>query len=361
MAREFTVTVIGGGNGAHAAVVDQCLRGHRVRWFRRDANDLPAAGTITHDGILEVGTATPEVCTSDLGVAITGADLILAPVPADAQSGLFPTLLPLLTAGQAVAFTPGTFGTWMAARQRPDVVFLETGTLPYLCRVTRPFHVSIPVVSNHLPVGSVPGVGTQADHGHAMFSTAYPAAVRLSDGLDAALVNWGPVIHPPLVTHNLGAIESLADRFDVHAEGTSPAVRRVQQALDTERISLREHLGLAAPHWPLDEYYAGADGTMYPPDAKDRLLASDLWRESLTLGHRYLTEDVACGLVLAVTLAGLAQSDAPVGSATIKLLSLALQRDLQMEGRSVASLGIESIDHLRSHAREGFTSAGVGA
>lgn len=334
------VTVIGGGNGSHAAVVDQVLRGHEVRWYRRDGATLPPDGRLGYDGVLGDGHVSPAVLTDDLVTAVAGADLVLAPIPADLQAGLFADLLPVLEAGQAVAFTPGTGGTLIAAGQRPDVAFLETGTLPYLTRVTGPHHVSIPVVSAHLPVGSEPGDGPLADEAHRRFALAYPSAVRLRDGLDGALANWGPVIHPPLLVHNLGAIESLGDRFDIHAEGTTPAVRRTQVALDAERIAVRRALDLPGSDWPLSDYYAGSETSMYPPDAKQRLLDSDLWREPLTLDHRYLTEDIACGLVLNVSLARWIGVPAPVGEAILTLLGVALGRDLPAEGRTVAQLGL---------------------
>lgn len=334
------VTVIGGGNGSHAAVVDQVLLGHEVRWYRRDRASLPPDGRVAYDGILGEGQVSPALLTDDITEAVAGADLVLAPIPADLQPALFEDLLPVLEPGQVVAFTPGTGGTILAHRRRPDVAFLETGTLPYLTRVTGPHRVSIPVVSARLPVGSEPSSGPLADVAHQRFAQAYPAAVRLRDGLDAALTNWGPVIHPPLLVHNLGAIESLGDRFDIHGEGTTPAVRRTQIALDQERIALRRALALPGGDWPLSDYYAGSETSMYPPDAKQRLLDSDLWRETLTLEHRYLTEDVACGLVLNVSLAHLVAVPAPVGDAILALLGVALERNLLADGRTAASVGL---------------------
>jgi opine dehydrogenase len=170
--------------------------------------------------------------------------------------------------------------------------------------------------------------------------------VRLTSGLDAALSNWGPVIHPPLIVHNLGAIESLGDRFDIHAEGASKAVLTTTRALDAERIALRQALGLCGPHWPLEDYYAGRETSMYPSDAKERLLASDLWRESVSTDHRYVHEDIRCGLVLNVALSGLAGVETPVGSAILTLVGRALETDLRLVGRSLRSLGIQSLDQV---------------
>lgn len=343
------VAVLGGGNGAHAAVVDLTLKGCEVTWWRREPSRFPAV--LAYRGILGDGEITP-TGSGDLAAAVEGAALIVVPVPAPGVPDLLTRLAPVLAPGQSVVFTPGTFATWLGASLRPDVVFLETGTLPYLVRVVDGV-VKIADVAARLPVGSIPG---GADHG--AFAAAYPAAVRVTDGLDAALCNWGPVIHPPLVVENLGAIESLGDGFDIHAEGTSPAVRRTILALDAERVALRRALRIPGEHWPIATHYARSPLGMYSPQAHDRLVASGLWRESLSLDHRYLTEDVLCGLVLNVSLGRLAAVDMPVGESLLALLRVALGRDPFREGRTAAAIGAGDLTAVRRIAREGYRLIG---
>ncbi|MDQ3176766.1 MAG: NAD/NADP octopine/nopaline dehydrogenase family protein [Actinomycetota bacterium] len=237
---------------------------------------------------------------------------------------------------------------------RPDVTFLEVGTLPYLARLTAPDKVGIPVAASRLPVGSIPGDGPRADAAHETFATVNPSAVRVADGLDAALTNWGLVIHPPLITHNLGATESLGDRFDIHSEGTSPAVKRAILALDAERIALREILGIPAEHWPISTHYERSPLGMYPPDAHDRLVATGLWRESLDLEHRYLWEDTMCGLVLSASLGRLAGFAMPQSEAILQLVGVALGVDPWTIGRTTASIGIADLGEARRLAASGL-------
>jgi hypothetical protein len=45
---------------------------------------------------------------------------------------------------------------------------------------------------------------------------------------------------------NAGPIEHF-ERWDIHKEGTQPAIRRVTDQLDSERIAVREALGYGAP------------------------------------------------------------------------------------------------------------------
>jgi opine dehydrogenase len=348
------VAVLGGGNGSHAAVVELTIRGHEVRWWRRDAAAFPGAGRIRYDGTLGDGVVEPAATTDDLAAAVSGAAVVLCPLPATVQTDLLARLAPVLAAGQVVVFTPGTFGTWLGARRRPDVTFMETGTLPYLARMRGPGHVAVPVLATRLPVGSIPGTGERADAAHAAFSALFPSAVRVSDGFDAALLNWGPVLHPPAVVHNLGAIESLGDRFDIHSEGTSDAVRRAILALDEERIALREHLGVPAEHWPIRWHYEGSPKSMYGADAKARLIASGIFRESLHLEHRYIEEDIALGLVLLAALGRVAGCPLPHAEALLTVAGKALGRDLWAQGRTLAALGTDDLDEVRERARHGF-------
>lgn len=348
------VAVLGGSNGALATVVELTLAGHEVHWWRREESSFPPGGTITYEGLLGEGTLRPATWTADLARAVTGAEVVLAPLPATAQEELIPRLAPHLAEGQVVAFLPGTFGSWVGAGARPDVVFMETATLPYLARQKAPGHVAVPVTAARLPVGALPGEGAEADRAHALFAGLYPAAVRLPDALSVALANWGTILHPPVVLHNLGAIETLGENFDVHSEGTSDGVRRSILALDAERIALREALGIPGEHWPISTHYDRSPLSMYGPEAKDRLVASGLFRESLHLEHRYVTEDIVLGLVLLASLGRLAGVDMPVSEALLALSGPSLGIDPFATGRTVASLGIDDLDELRRRVQHGL-------
>lgn len=351
------IAVLGGGNGAHAAVVDLTLKGFEVAWWRRDHASFPPDGVVGYSGILGDGEIGPASTMDDLAAALQDARLVLVPLPATAQPDVLDRLEPLLHADQVVAFTPGTFGTWLGASRRPDVTFVETGTLPYLARRTGDAAVGIPVVATRLPVGSIPGEGVRADRAHALFARVFPAAVRVRDGLDAALTNWGPVLHPPLVLHNVGAIESLGERFDIHAEGSSPAVVRTILAVDAERVRLRTALGIPGEHWPISTHYDQSPLGMYGEEAKERLVASGLWRESLRLDHRYVTEDVYGGLTLTASFGRLAGHAMPVSEALLRLAATVFDRDPFAVGRTASALGVDDVDTVIAAARTGRATA----
>ena len=157
-------------------------------------------------------------------------------------------------------------------------------------------------------------------------------------------MNAGPVIHSPLVVLNTGPIEH-PSAYDIHNEGTTPGIRRVIRTLDHERISVREALGFKPNHYPLEDYF---DDTrplewMYPRRTKKLLIESGFWREEIGYRHRYVTEDIACGLAFLVSVAGYAGVDVPVARSLLALAGVVAGVDYVKEGRTLGSFGLSML------------------
>jgi opine dehydrogenase len=346
------IAVLGGGNGAHAAAADLTELGHRVRFWRRDAAaiaGLRAAGNrLTlkdRRGRREVEIA---VVTHDMGEALRGAVLIVGPAPAFAQADIARAMAPHVADGQVVLLTPGSFGSYLMAKALRNagagtcIAFAETGTLPYLARKHGPQEVAITVRATRLPTGVFPLADKTRVLG--ILREAYPAVEDVGDALSGALMNAGPVIHPPLILMNAGPLQHF-DRWDIHKEGTQPAIRRVTDALDAERIAVRSGLGYGAPHFPLaDHYRDDGEEWMYGRKAHGPLVDSGDWREHVVLTeHRYMREDVAEGLAFLVSVADWAGVDAPVARGLLALGSAACGADFRTTGRTLERLGLAGL------------------
>lgn len=354
------IAVLGGGHGAYAAAADLALAGHAVRLWRRDAAALQPvldAGSITlkdADGVHEARLA---LASADIGAVLQGAELIVVPGPATAQVDIARAMAPHLVDGQVVFLPPGTFGSVLMARtvraagSRADVAWAETGTLPYLARKHGPREVNVTVRAVRLPTGVYP----QRDAARALevIGRAYPAVHGCGDALSGALMNAGPVIHPPLILMNAAPLQHF-ERWDIHAEGTQPAVRAVTDRLDAERIAVREALGHGAPHYPLADHYQN-DRWMYG-DAHQQLVKSGDWREHIDLHqHRYMQEDTVLGLGFLASAARYAGVDAPVAHGLLALAGAILGRDLREGERSFEALGLAALspDALRRRLVDG--------
>jgi len=347
------IAVLGGGNGSYAAAADLSERGHAVRFWRRAAEALrPVLESRSirikdFKGERDVAIATP---TADIGEAIRGAELIVVPTPAFAQADIAAAMAPHLSDGQVVFLPPGTFGSYVMMKRlreagcTADVAFAETGTLPWLVRKHGEATVAITTRATRLPTGVLPARSTE--HALTVIGRAFPNAIeRCEDAMSGALMNAGPIIHPPLILMNAGPIEHF-ERWDIHNEGTQPSIRRVTDALDAERVAIREALGYGAPHFPLaDHYDPNRQEWMYGNMAHDKLVDSGDWRERLDLKtHRYMLEDIGHGLAFLVSVGEWAGVPCPVAAGLLAIGSAVAERDFRREGRTLGTVGLAGLD-----------------
>ncbi len=342
------IAILGGGHGAYAAAADLSENGHEVRLWRRDAQALKPVqqlGSIVlkdAKGAREVPIA---LATSDIAAALRGAELILLPTPATAQHDIAALMAPHLVDGQVVFLAPGTFGSYVMARQvqatgnRADIAWAETGTLPYLARKHAEREVNLTIRAVRLPTGVYPE--RLSSRAIEVIRRAYPSVHGCGDALSGALMNAGPIIHPPLMVMNAAPLQHF-ERWDIHNEGTQRAVRDVTDRLDQERIAIRTALGHGAPHYPLADHYNN-DQWMYG-DAHKKLVKSGDWRETIDLyAHRYITEDVELGLAFLASAARFAGVDAPLTHGILAVVGGFLGRDLRAGARTLESLGLATL------------------
>ena len=357
------IAVLGGGHGAYAAAADLSEQGHDVRLWRRDAAALKPvldSGAIKVKDIHGERAIPIARASADFGETIRGAQLVLIPAPATAQEDIARELASHLTDGQVVFLPPGTFGSYVmseiarAAGSYAEVTWAETGTLPYLARKQAADEVRITIRAARLPTGAYPA--KRSEHAFSVIRQAYPVIEPCEDALSGALMNAGPIIHPPLILMNAAPLQHF-ERWDIHNEGTQASIRRVTDALDAERIAVREALGYGAPHFPLaDHYRPDGEEWMYGRKVHKKLTDSKDWSEKIVLTeHRYMREDVEQGLAFLVSVAEWAGVACPVASGLLSIASAVVGRDLRACGRTLESLG------LRDQSRESMrTLLGAG-
>lgn len=361
------VAVLGGGNGAYATAADLALSGHAVRMWRRDVEAfrpvLDDKTIILRDGDAR-HYAKIALPTAHLVEAVAGAEAVIVPLPAFAQKELAAELAPILEDGQLVLLTPGTFGSYVMAIEllrlgcAAQVTFAESATLPYLARKLGAREVGVTGRATLLPFGLYPG--RVADAVRPRLRSIFPSATIVEDVLDVALLNAGPIIHPPLIILNAAALEH-SEPYDIHNDGTQPCTRAVQEALDSERISVRQQLGYRSPHFPLRDYYEGRTW-FYDTGAREQLVDSNYWRERVDLRtHRYVTEDIFFGLALIVSVASWAGVDVPVGRGLLSIASSIVTRDSQETGRTLTTIGLASLStaEVRDLLKEGTRQLGI--
>jgi len=219
--------------------------------------------------------------------------------------------------------------------------------LPYLARKHGEREVNITIRAIHLPTGVFPL--SKMDSAIEVIKRAYPSVHGCGDILSGALMNAGPIIHPPLMVMNAAPLQHF-DEWDIHNEGTQKAVRDVTDKLDQERMNVRKAFGYDAPHYPLADHYNN-DRWMYG-DAHKKLTDSGDWREHIDLySHRYITEDTALGLAFLASAARYAGVEAPVAHGILAIVGGFLDRDLYQGPRTFEELGLAQLTRDELTAR----------
>jgi len=171
-------------------------------------------------------------------------------------------------------------------------------------------------------------------------------------------MNAGPIIHPPLIVMNAGPIEHF-ERWDIHKEGTQGSIRRVTDALDAERIAVREALATARRIFrcaPLCKGRRAMDvwpRLARPPDRLGRLAERIVLTE-----HRYMREDLRVGLSFLVSAAALAGVENAFGKILLAIGGAICGENFMDGGRTLQNLGFGDLDRngLQTLLRQGFPS-----
>jgi opine dehydrogenase len=348
-----TIAVLGAGNGGCAAAGDLARRGHAVRLYSRSPATLAplvARGGVELRGAAGEGFVPLPRITGDLGAAVDGADVVLLVVPSLAHPWYGEQLAPLLQPAQIVLLNPGhTLGglAFAASLRRAGYAgrlrLGETATLTYCTRLVGPATVDVFRVAPRLPFAAFPGRDTAALL--AALQPLYPALAPAASVLETALMDINAVEHPPQALCNAGWIEATAGDFYFYYEGTSPAVARAIEALDAERLALVRALGFEPVSFLARFHEAGyttdaalASGSVY--HALQESAANRWIRAPRSLDHRYLHEDVGCGLVPWCEIAVLAGVPTPLMRGLVDLAGALVGRDYWATGRTLAALGV---------------------
>jgi opine dehydrogenase len=283
----------------------------------------------------------------EIADALGGADLIYAVGPAYSTEPFAEACKPHLKPGQTVIVCPGSCGGAIAFKngagldlKDEGVVVAETSTLPYAVRLMAPGKIRIfNKLKGGLFLAAVPARNTES--AMEKVRDIYPAMRLAKNILQTSLQNGNPVIHPAITLMNVALIERTQGDFDFYHEGVTPAVGRLVEAVDRERIAIGEKLGVTVIP---DPELGVAQGYMLEATYDTGFVTAPGFagvKAQSRLDYRYFNEDVGYGLVFLKQLGHQVGVATPVISAVITLVSRLMRRDYEGEARrTMASLGL---------------------
>ncbi len=359
-------TVIGAGHGGKAMASHLALMGFHVTLYNRSATNISA---IQARGGIELesyeggprGFSRLTLVTSDIGEAVAQADIIMVVVPSTAHANIAKIVAPHLRDGQIVVLNPGrTCGTIEFAKIlgdhscRADVTVAETETFIYTSRSEGPAQTRIFRIKEAVPLAALPA--TRTPMVLAALASAYPQFIDGVNVLHTGLNNMGAIFHPTLTILNAGRIECIGEEFQFYIDGVTPAVARVLEELDRERVTVASALGIRARtglEW-LHMAYNATGINLY--EAIRNQPGYYGIKAPTTLNHRYITEEVPMSLVPIAALGQRYGVSVRGMDSIIRLASIIHQTDYWRRGRTLEKLGIEavSVNELTRYVNEGL-------
>ncbi len=349
----MNIAVLGSGNGGCAIAFDCAAHGHKVslfdfEQFSESIKAVQENGGIYSEGGLE-GFQQMAYAGHNIEKALDGANIIYAVGPAYSTKSFAGKCKPYLKKGQIVIVCPSSCGGSIEFKngaglelRDEEIIVAETSTLPYAVRLLEPGKVWIyNKLKSGLFLAAVPAQNT--NYVLEQVRDVYPAMIVAKNILQTSLQNGNPVIHPAVTLMNVALIERANCDFDFYQEGVTPAVGRLMEGVDKERIAIGNTLGVNVVPDPelgvIQGYMTEATydtGFNTAPGFRGVKAPRDL-------DNRYFNEDVGYGLVFFQKLAEQVGVETPVISAVITMGSLLMNRDYLGEARrTMETLGLSN-------------------
>ena len=303
------IAVLSAGNGGQALAADLALRGHDVALYdlprfapvieaiRRRGNTIELQNKIT-------GTATIRLVTTDIAEALDGAEVVYFTAPSYGQKAFFDLAVPA----------------------------------PYACAATEPGVVNVRGVKKAVTLAAFPAGDYAAVE--AAVDGAFCTGWRKGENvLATSMSGVNMVVHCAPMLANAGRIESEGGHFEFYYAGMTPAVCRLIEATDRERLAVARAYGLdlVSTAQTFRNQYGVEGETLY-----DVLQANPAFAgfAPKTLHHRFLTEDTPYSMVPMAALGRLAGVPTPIMDALIALLGELLGEDYAVTGQTAERMGL---------------------
>lgn len=365
MSEEFRYTVIGAGHGGKAMAAHMALMGFEVTLYNRTFDHITA---IKARGGIDLesfeggphGFGKLQLVTSDIEEALAMSDVIMIVVPSSAHAVIAQRMAPFLRDGQIVILHPGRTCGAIEFRKtirdmgcEADVIIAEAETFIYASRSDGPAQARIFRIKEAVPLAALPARCTELVLN--AVRQPYPQFIDGINVLHTGLNNMGAIFHPALTLLNAGWIEATHGDFQFYVDGVTPAVARVLEVLDRERVTVASALGIrarTAMEWLQMAYNTGGENLHEAIQNQPGYYGI---KAPNTLNHRYIFEDVPMSLVPIASMANHYGVSVRGMDSIIRLACIIHRTDYWRRGRTLDKLGIDklSVSELTTYVNEG--------
>ena len=291
--------------------------------------------------------------------AVAGADAVLIALPANGHKAVMDTIAPYISADQSVIISShASFGALylsrLLAKRGITIPIIAWGTTVTTGRQTSPVDVDIATIRQKIDIATIPEDRSQEglDVCKALFGDRF---IERDSLLAIVLSNLNPQNHMGIALCNLTRME----RGEEWSQGqnVTPAVGRLLEALDTERLAIATVLGLSV-RTIFEHFHLSFHVTMGSVSQMNQVMHAEGRGGSgpRTADSRYVLEDVPFGLVVTALLGRLSGRPAVLHEAGIRIFSALYGRDFEAENDLLPASGLAgmSIDRIRRLSRTGY-------
>ncbi len=247
-----TIAIIGAGIGGVYLLAELGIAGFKLRLH--DIDDLKLSEVRAHGGLDVEGEgvefAAVDRVTTDLEGAIDGAGVIIVVTGGNTQATVARSLAPLLRNGQVILLIQGNTGGSLIVRRaldeagcRAEVDIAEMDNYPYSCWRLSATRIRPIVRKRWLQIATFPG--KRIDRIFPLLAPLFPKAVAAPNILYTGFTNANAMLHVANCVANAGRIER-GEAYKFYAEGVTPAVARLYEAINAERVAVAAALSAPA-------------------------------------------------------------------------------------------------------------------
>lgn len=332
------VLIIGSGNQGLSLAYDLSVSGVKINLWNRSFNSI--AKLLTTKTVYSVDDSSQKAIlnrvSNDINEVLT--DFIIVSVPNSAYDDIARMLSKVVNENTVILLSPGrTFGALFfidslkkyGLSHTPHIFELQT--IIHTARKVSDDTVNIYARKNDVLISSL----FSSD---AILLKKFPnflvKHLKYVDSLVyTSLGNMGMLLHCAPTLMNVGCIESERVSFKYYFDGISPTIASFIEKMDNERLEVANKFG-----FKLESLLEWVNRT-YGVDRKnlyESLQNNRSYREidaPETVHHRYIFEDVPCGLVPVESIASLLGMTTPYITLIIDLACKLLQTDFRAIGR----------------------------
>lgn len=331
--------IIGGGHQGLTMAAHFSLNGEKVNLWNRTLGNIQTVyetKKIHCAGEIE-GTATVNMVSTDIDDVWT--DIIMVTTPAIAHKDIARIIAHKVTDNTIIILNPGrTLGAMEFKEQlkksgcihNPKIA--ETQTIVYTCRRDLSNGVTIFALKKDVMIAALDN-----DHTNEVME-AIPECIRSNFQIEDSIIktsfgNIGMILHCAPVLMNIGWIESQVAEFEYYYDGISKSVARFLEKMDLERLNVAKALGYeleSTRDWLIRSYNVKGDG-LYDCISNNMHYKGIFAPKSTN--HRYIEEDIPCGLVPLEYVAKQKGIETPLTTLIIDMANAIMEKDFRKIGR----------------------------